>query len=79
MSDGSNTAGLFLSLVERVEKINEEIKAAQEDRKMIYQEAAGAGINAKAMRRVVRERAMDREELDEFDSLVASYWGELGR
>lgn len=76
---GNNTAQQMLSYIERVEKINEEIKDAQTDRKEVLQEAAGAGYNVKAMKRIIRERAMDREELDEFDDLVSQYWGALGR
>ena len=74
-----NTTHQMVSFIERVEVINEEIKAAQADRKNVYQEADAAGWNVKALKRIVRERAMDREELDEFDQLVKMYWGALGR
>lgn len=76
---GSNSTQAMLSFIERVEKLNEEIKDLQSDRKNVYQEAAAQGWNVKALKRIVRERAMDREELDEFDTLVQTYWGALGR
>ena len=79
MTIGNNSAQQMLSFLERVERINEEIKAGQDDRKAVYAEAAEAGWNVKALKRIVRERAMDREELDEFDQLVATYWEGLGR
>lgn len=80
MTDIGNNAGAVLqSFVERVERINEEIKASQEDRKEVFSEAASQGFDVKAMKRVIRERAMDRDELDEFEALVQTYWGALGR
>ena len=76
---GSNSTAAMIGFIERVERINEEIKAGQTDRKNVYQEAAASGWDVKALKRIIRERAMDREELDEFDALVATYWGALGR
>lgn len=76
---GDNSKARLLSFIERVERVNEEIKALGEDRKEIFLEAAEAGYSVKAMRRVIKERAMDQDELDEFDRLVAQYWGVLGR
>lgn len=76
---GDNSTQGMLAFIERVECVNEEIKDAQSDRKNIYQEAAEAGWNVKALKRIIRERGQDREELDEFDELVAQYWGALGR
>lgn len=76
---GGNAGQHLLSFIERVERINEEIKAAQGDRKDVFSEAAASGFGVKAMKRVIRERAMDRDELDEFEALVNTYWGALGR
>ena len=76
---GDNSTAAMIGFIERVESINETIKDAQSDRKNVYQEAAAAGWDVKALKRIIRERAMDREELDEFDQLVATYWGALGR
>ena len=76
---GDNSTAAMIGFIERVERINEEIKDAQTDRKNVYQEAATSGWDVKALKRIIRERAMDREELDEFDALVATYWGALGR
>jgi uncharacterized protein (UPF0335 family) len=76
---GDNSGDTMLSFIERVERIQEEIKASQMDRKEVYAEAAAAGWDVKALRRVVKERSLDREELDEFDQLVADYWRKLGR
>ena len=69
----------LLDLIQRVERLNEEIKAIQDDRKLTFAEAQGAGFNVKAMKRVIRERAMDKDDLDEFEQLVQMYWGAIGR
>lgn len=79
MQIGDNAAKQLLGFVEEAERINEQIKDLQEQRKTIFHAAMGAGFDAKAIRRIIRERAMDREDLDEFDQLVAVYWGALGR
>ena len=76
---GDNSTTAMISFIERVENLNTEIKGLQDDRKEVLKEASEAGLNVKALKRVIRERAMDREELDEFDELVATYWGALGR
>jgi uncharacterized protein (UPF0335 family) len=69
----------MIAFIERVETLNAELKAIQADRKEVFAEASAAGWNVKALKRVIRERAMDREELDEFEALVKMYWGALGR
>lgn len=76
---GDNSTAAMISFIERVENLNTEIKGLQDDRKEVFKEVSEAGLNVKALKRVIRERAMDREELDEFDELVATYWGALGR
>jgi uncharacterized protein (UPF0335 family) len=76
---GNNSGSHLLSFIERVESLNANIKALQDDRKEVFSEAAGSGFDVKALRRVIRERAMDRDELDEFEALVQTYWGALGR
>jgi|HubBroStandDraft_1064217.scaffolds.fasta_scaffold00409_20 uncharacterized protein (UPF0335 family) len=74
-----NTTHQMIAFIERVETLNAELKAIQADRKEVFAEASAAGWNVKALKRVIRERAMDREELDEFEALVKMYWGALGR
>lgn len=67
------------SFLVRVERLNDEIKVLQGDRKEVFAEAVASGFDKKVMQRVIRERAMDRADLDEFDELVKVYWGALGR
>lgn len=69
----SNSQTALITFVERVERLNEEIKAIQEDRKLIFQEAVVAGYDMKVVKRVIRDRTKDPAELDEFEQLVRAY------
>ena len=71
MQSASAVAGDRLrSLVERIE---EEIKGLNEDKKDIYMEAKGEGFDVKVLREVVRLRKQDKNERDERDSLLDVY------
>ena len=61
------------SLVERIERIEEEIKGLSDDKKDIYTEAKGEGFDIKILREVVRLRKQDKNERDERDSLLDVY------
>jgi len=61
------------SLVERIERLEEEIKGLSDDKKDIYTEAKGEGFDIKILREVVRLRKQDQNERDERDSLLDVY------
>ena len=61
------------SLVERIERIEEEIKGLSDDKKDIYTEAKGEGFDTKILREVVRLRKQDKNERNERDSLLDVY------
>jgi uncharacterized protein (UPF0335 family) len=61
------------AFVERIEHVEEEIKALTEDKKDIYAEAKGNGFDAKILREVVRLRKQDQKERDEHESLLDLY------
>jgi uncharacterized protein (UPF0335 family) len=56
------------SLVERIERIEEEIRELNDDKKDVYAEAKGDGFDVKILREVVRLRKQDQNERDERDS-----------
>ncbi len=62
--------GQLKSLVERIEKLEEEKKALSEDIREVYAEAKGVGFDVKALRTVVRLRMQDGEERKEHEALV---------
>ena len=74
MSGPGGVAGDRLrSFVERIERLEEEIKALTDDRKDIYAEAKGEGFDVKILREVVRLRKQDEKERDERESLLDVY------
>jgi len=61
------------TIVERIEKVEEELKELSEAKKEIYQEAKSNGFDVKILREVIRVRKQDQNERDEQETLVATY------
>ena len=66
------------SIVERIERLNEERKALGADVRDIFQEAKSAGYIPKAIRKVISRRAMNAADLAEEDAMVAAYEAAAG-
>ena len=76
---GHNVAkDMIRSVVERVEKLEEEKKAISDDIKDVYTEAKGNGLDVKAMRAVVRLRRQDADERAEQEAVLEVYLAALG-
>lgn len=74
MSGSVGIAGDQLrTIVERIEKVEEEIRELAEAKKEIYQEAKGNGFDVKILREVIRVRKQNQEERDEQESLLETY------
>jgi uncharacterized protein (UPF0335 family) len=79
MPDVGGIAGERLkSLIERIERLEEERRTLGEDIKEVYAEAKGQGFDPKIMRQIVRIRRRDKDELDEEESLLDVYKRALG-
>src|SRR6266581_3952433 len=79
MPDVGGVAGAQLkSLIERIERLEEEKRALGEDIKEVYAEAKGNGFEPKIMRQILKIRKMDKEALDEEESLLDVYKRALG-
>jgi uncharacterized protein (UPF0335 family) len=61
------------ALVERIERVEEEIKELTEAKKEIYLEAKGNGFDVKVVREVIRVRKQDQKKRDEQESLLDVY------
>ena len=61
------------SFIERVEHIDDEIKALNEGKKEVLAEAKGEGFDVKALKEILRLRKLDKDERDEHESLVDLY------
>ena len=79
MPDVGGIAGERLrSFIERIERLEEEKRALSEDIKEVYAEAKGNGFDAKIMRQLIRIRRMDKDDLDEQETLLDVYRRALG-
>jgi uncharacterized protein (UPF0335 family) len=75
---GPVNAPRLQSIVERIEKLEEERKAIGSDIKDVYSEAKGVGYDVKTLRRVIKARAQDPADRAEQESLFETYMHALG-
>lgn len=66
------------TLVERIERLEEEKAALANDIKEVYAEAKGNGFDTKAIRKIIRIRKMDATEREEQDAIMELYLSALG-
>ena len=66
------------SVVERIERLEEEKATIAIDIKEIYSEAKGNGYDAKALRTIVRMRKQDPADRAQQDALLHTYMHALG-
>lgn len=79
MPDIGGIAGDRLrSFIERIERLEEEKLTLSADIKEVYAEAKGTGFDTKTMRQIVKERRMDKADLDEQETLLDLYRRALG-
>jgi uncharacterized protein (UPF0335 family) len=70
--------GQLKSLVERIEKLEEEKKAVAGDIKEIYAEAKAHGFDTKILRKVIGLRKKDLHEREEEEAVLDLYLHALG-
>ena len=80
---GHNSATSFAkdqlkSIVERIERLEEEKQALADDIKEVYAEAKGNGFDTKVLRTVIRLRKQDSNERAEQEALLDLYLHALG-
>ena len=66
------------SIIERIERLEEEKQAIADDIKEVYAEAKGNGYDTKTLRAVVRIRKQDSAERQEQEALLDLYLAALG-
>ncbi|WP_243643255.1 DUF2312 domain-containing protein [Sphingomonas sp. PP-F2F-A104-K0414] len=77
-TNGEGTAEELRLLVERSERIVEEIKGAQDDLKDVMAEAKGRGFDPKALRKIMAIRLKKKEEFQEEEAILEVYLQALG-
>ncbi|MCA3563696.1 MAG: DUF2312 domain-containing protein [Methylocystis sp.] len=83
MNDAANdmnpqTAQQLKSIVERIERLEEEKRALSEDIKEVYAEAKGNGFDARILRKVVAIRKQETAERVEQEQLIDLYLTAVG-
>lgn len=77
-NSGGITAGQLKSVIERVERLEEDRKGISNDIKEIYAEAEGNGLDPKIIRMIVRLRKMDASARREQEDLLDCYKAAIG-
>jgi uncharacterized protein (UPF0335 family) len=78
MSDAMVAREQLKSVVERIERLEEEKKAIADDIRDIYAEAKGNGFDTKVLRQVISLRKKDLAERQEQDAVRDLYLQALG-
>ena len=70
--------GQLRSLIERIERLEEEKKALAADIREVYAEAKANGFDTKIVRKVVTLRKKERHEREEEEAMIELYLNALG-
>ena len=74
----TETHAQLKSFCERIERLEEEKAALMEDIKEIYSEAQAFGLDKKALKQVIKLRAMDADKRTEEENILHTYMLALG-
>lgn len=75
---GGIAADRLRSIIERIERLNEERKALGDDIKDIFSEAKSAGFDVKIVREIIRDRCKEPADIEEHETLKDLYRRSLG-
>ena len=78
-SVNTDTAKRLLSIIQRIERLEEEKKALSEDVKDIFKEAKSAGYDVPTIRLLIKRRAEDAAKREEREALLETYLAALGQ
>jgi uncharacterized protein (UPF0335 family) len=66
------------TIVERIERLEEDKAAVSADLKEVYLEAKGNGFDVKILRKIIRLRKQDKAKRQEEDALLDLYLSAIG-
>ena len=75
---GGIASGQLRSLIERIERLEEEKATIQNDIKDVFAEAKGNGFDVKIMRQILKLRKMEAADRSEQEELLDLYKQALG-
>ena len=70
--------GQLKTIIERIERLEEDKAAIASDLKEVFAEAKGNGFDTKILRKVVRIRKQDRAQRQEEEALLDLYLSAIG-
>jgi uncharacterized protein (UPF0335 family) len=70
--------GRLRTIIERLERLEEDKKAVMADQKEVFAEAKGEGYDVKTLRKVLRIRAQDKAKRQEEEAILDLYLSALG-
>ena len=70
---GGIDSSRLTSLIERIERLEEEKKGIQSDIRDIFAEAKGVGFDVKIMKAIIKLRKMNQADRDEQEFLLETY------
>ena len=70
--------GQLKSIIERIERLEQEKTEIAEQIKEVFAEAKGNGFDVKALRTIVRMRKQDANEREEQETILETYMQALG-
>ena len=73
-----NAATQLRTVIERIERLEEDKTSVANDIKEVYAEAKGNGFDVKTLRKVVRLRKQDRAKRQQEQSMVELYLTAIG-
>ena len=75
---GDNAKNQLKSIIERIERLEEEKASIASDIKDVYAEGKGNGFDTKALRTIIRLRKQDPNERAEAETILETYLQALG-
>ena len=70
--------GQLKTIIERIERLEEDKAAIMADLKEVFAEAKGEGYDVKILRKVIRIRKQDKAKRQEEDAILDLYLSALG-
>ena len=75
---GGIAADRLRSIIDRVERLEDERKALGADIRDVFTEAKSAGFDVKAIKQIIKLRKQESAEVEEQETLVETYRRALG-
>lgn len=78
MTQQAITGQQLKSIIDRIERVNDEIDGLKADVKEIYAEAKGNGFDTKVIRAIIKLRKLSAADRQEMDALMETYMAAIG-